>query len=233
MTKTVAAFGALNQQSYDMFAERLEQAARARGLDIRLTCAPPYPNAAGVSAPGRPLRAEALQDEAKKKELLAAVAGDAKSARAAMADILCMPCMSMIGFHAEVEKTLDRRIFSLAEALAEYYGDGGEVGIIHMRPAKKRIEEIFGARAVTPDEAQAARLLDAEEAAKKMRSPEPVEAVMKEIAEAWKMRGLKRILFARADAPLAEKGPAKIVGIEIESHFGILADAIAASGAEK
>ena len=52
------------------------------------------------------------------------------------------------------------------------------------------------------------------------------------IAESWRSRGLKRILFARADAPLAEKGPAKIAGVEIESHFGVLAEAMVAACAE-
>jgi hypothetical protein len=225
----IAAFGALNEDSYAMFAERLGQAARGRSIEVNLTSAGPYPNAAAVSAPGRPLRAEALQDGKKKQDLLTAVAVDARGAGAESADILCMPCMSMIGFHDEIEAALGRPVFSLAKALAEKYKDADKVGVIHMRPAKKRIEEIFGAKAVTPDDAQAARLLAAEEEAKTKKSAAPVEAVMKEIAESWKARGLRQILFARADAPLSEKGPARIPGVGIESHFGILAEAIVAS----
>jgi hypothetical protein len=225
----IAAFGALNQESYDMFAERLARAAKAQGVSVMLASAGPYPNAAAISEPGRPLRAEALQDEEKKQQLLQAVAGDARGIGAEAADLLCMPCMSMIGFHDGVELALRRPVFSLAAALAEKYKDIPKVGVIHMRPAKKRIGEIFGAKAVTPDEAQAAKLLAAEEEARKTGSAAPVEAVMQEIAETWRAAGLKHVLFARADAPLAEKSPAKIAGIDIESHFGILAEAMVAA----
>ena len=223
---TIAAFGALNQDSYKMFGERLAKAAHRRGLAVKLVAAGPYPNAEAVSEPGRPLRAEALQDEEKRSQLLAAVASDAHGIDAQFADMLCMPCMSMIGFHDDIVRTLGHDIFSLGDALAERYRGADRVGVIHMRPAKQRIIEIFGNRALTPDEAQAARLLAAE------GSPAVVEAVMKEIAESWRSLGLKRILFARADAPLAEKGPAKIPGVEIESHFGVLAEAMVAACAE-
>lgn len=227
MTITIAAFGALNQDSYEMFAEKIAEVAKTRGLDIRLTSAVPYPNKEAVSAPGRPLRAEALESEAKKQELFAAVAGDAHNIGAETADIRVMPCMSMIGFHDGIEKALGHKIIRLADALVEQYKDADKVGIIHMRPAKRRVEEMFGPKAVTPDEAQAARLLVAEEEAKRAKNPAPVEAVMKNIAEEWKAQGLKRILFARADAPKAQKGLAgQVPGIEITSYFDILAEAV-------
>lgn len=233
----IIAFGALNDDSYAMFADRLSTAAAARGLTVILVAAGPYPNAEAVSAPGRPLRAEALQDQEKKKQLLAAVAADARAAIAradgaggpGVAELLCMPCMSMIGFHDEVEAALGQRIFPLAPALAEKYKNTDRVGVLHMRPAKQRIIEIFGDKAVTPDEAQAALLLKAEEAAKASGNSGHVEAAMKQIAETWRAQGLAHILFARADAPLAEKGPAKIPGVDIESHFGILAAAMVAA----
>jgi hypothetical protein len=225
----ISAFGALNQQSYDMFREHLLRETEKHHLTLKLICAGPYPNAEAVSAPGRPLRAEALQDEKKKQELLEAVAMDAHGVESDKADILCMPCMSMIGFHKGVEAALHREIFALAPALASAYLGADKVGVLHMRPAKKSIETIFGAKAVTPDEAQAAKLLAAEEEAKRIKSPAPVEAAMKEIAENWRGAGIREILFARADAPMAEKGEARIAGVNVRSHFGILAEAIARS----
>ena len=226
MTIKISAFGALNQDSYDMYAEKLNQCAVKHGIKIDLTSAGPYPNKDAVSEPGRPLRAEALENEAKKQELLAAVAGDARQTGAEIADIRVMPCMSMIGFHDGIEKNLGLKILRLSDALVEKYKNIDKVGIIHMRPAKKRVEEMFGAKALTPDEAQSAKLLAAEEEAKKTKTSAPVETVMKEIVLDWKTRGIKHILFARADAPKAQKGPAGAVdGVEILSYFDILAEA--------
>lgn len=229
MTKTfdIAAFGALNGDSYDMFAEQLMLQAKEKGMEVKLTLAGPYPNAEAISAPGRPLRAEAQQDEAKRQQLFAAVAADAKEAGAEKADILCMPCMSMIGFHDGVEQALGYGIVRLADALKAKYKDIDKVGVIHMRPAKKSIESIFGYKAVLPDEAQAAKLLTAEEAAKKIKDAAPVETVMKEITEAWRDQGIKQVLFARADAPKAQKGAAgQVSGIDIASTFDVLAEFI-------
>ena len=186
MTVKIAAFGALNAASYEEFARQLQE--RGVGASYQLVTAGPYPNAEAVSAPGRPLRAEALQDEAKKQELFIAVAADAKSIGGEGAEIRVMPCMSMIGFHDGVEKALGEGIVRLADALVEKYRNVDKVGIIHMRPAKKRIEEIFGAKAVTPDDAQGAKLLAAEEESKKQKSPAPVESVMtpfREPRDSW------------------------------------------------
>lgn len=225
MTVKIAAFGALNTDSYEEFARQMQE--RSHGKAYELVSAGPYPNAGAVSQPGRPLRGEALQDEGKKQELFAAVASDAKGIDAANATIRVMPCMSMIGFHDGVEKALERDILRLADALAAQYKNIDKVGVIHMRPAKKRIEEIFGAKAVTPDEAQAAKLLAAEEEAKKQKSAAPVKSVMKEIVETWHAQGIKHILFARADAPKAKHSAAgKVSGVEILSYFDILADAV-------
>lgn len=224
MVFKIAAFGALNDDSYREFARQLKE--RSGGAAYELASAGPYPNAEAVSAPGRPLRGEALQEEGKKQELFAAVAADAVSVNAADADLRVMPCMSMIGFHDGVEKALGKDIFRLADALAAQYRDVDKVGVIHMRPAKKRIEELFGPKAVTPDEQQAAALQAAEEEVKKQKSSAPVEAVMKQIVEAWKAQGVRHILFARADAPMAKHGPAgQVTGVEILSYFDILADA--------
>lgn len=232
MATVITAFGALNAESYAEFSKQL--AARLRAGEYTLRDAGPYPNAEAVSVPGRPLRGDALQDEGKKQELFAAVADDARSIGAADADICVMPCMSMIGFHDGVEKALGKPILRLADALVAAYRNDAQIGVIHMRPAKKRIEEMFGARAVTPDEAQAAALLAAEDAAKAAKSPAAVEAVMKDIVEAWKVRGITRILFARADAPMAKHGPAgQVAGVEIQSYFDILADAVAAEVLKK
>ncbi len=225
MTAKIAAFGALNAASYEEFARQLKE--RSGGAAYELVFAEPYPNAAAVSAPGRPLRGEALQDDAKKQELFVAVAADAKAIGAEMAEIRVMPCMSMIGFHDGVEKALGAGIVRLADALVAQYKAVDKVGIIHMRPAKKRIEEIFGAKAVTPDDTQAAKLLAAEEEAKILKSPAPVEAVMKEITETWRGAGIKHILFARADAPKAKHSAAgQVQGVEILSYFDILAEAV-------
>lgn len=210
-----------------MFLEHVERISTLQNLPISVTCAGPYPNAAAVSAPARPLRAEALESDDKRKLLCAAVADDARKVGALNADICCMPCMSMIGFHDGVEKALGRTIFRLSTALAERYALIDKVGIIHMRPAKKRIEEIFGAKAVTPNEAQATALLAAESAIKEAGKTDVLEAVMKSIVETWRDQGLQHVLFARADAPKAEKGVAgRVSGISIDSYFRILADAI-------
>lgn len=218
----IAAFGALNQASYEAFAAGLQK--QPGGTAAALVCAAPYPNAAAVSAPGRPLRGEALQDPAKKEELFAAVAGDAAAIGAATADVRCMPCMSMIGFHDGVERALGHSIVRLADALTAYFKDVPQLGVIHMRPAKQRIAELFGARAVTPDDAQAEALLTAEEAVKQTGASAPVEDVMQKIVTDWRGQGITRILFARADAPKAHMGPAGAVeGVEIDNYFDVLA----------
>lgn len=223
---TISAFGALNPDSYDEFSARLAESLT--GVDYTLQNAAPYPNAQAVSEPGRPLRGEALQDEGKKQELFKAVAGDGMAAGAADAQILVMPCMSMIGFHDGVEKALGRKILRLSDALAAQYKDVPKLGVIHMRPAKQRIMEIFGDRAVTPDDAQAEKLLAAEEELKRAGNSAPVEAVMKEIVEDWKAKGITQILFARADAPKAKHGNAGTVpGVTILSYFDVLANYVA------
>ena len=218
----IAAFGALNPDSYDEFAARL--ADTAKGSTYKLSSAAPYPNAQAVSQSGRPLRAEALQDPAKKEELFAAVADDGLAVGAGDAQILVMPCMSMIGFHDGVEKALGRRVLRLSDALVAQYKDVAQLGVIHMRPAKQRIVELFGSKAVTPDEVQAEKLLAAEEEAKRAGNPAPVEAVMRDIVLDWKAKGITEILFARADAPKAKHGNAGTVpGVTILSYFDILA----------
>jgi hypothetical protein len=133
----VAAFGALNQDSYDVFAAFLSRFAGEAGIDVALSTAIPYPNQEAVSQLGRPLRAEALTDDGRKQELFAAVAMDARGAGADSGDIAVMPCMSMVGFHAGVEEALGRDILRLSDALAGHYKDVGRVGVLHMRPAKK------------------------------------------------------------------------------------------------
>lgn len=138
-----------------------------------------------------------------------------------------MPCMSMIGFHNGVEKELGKPIIRLSDALKDFYQDIEKLGIIHMRPAKNRVEEIFGSKAVVPDEQEAARLLIAEEKAKKENAPEFVEEEMKLITERFREQGLEHVLFARADAPLAQNGAAgQVSGININSYFDILANYI-------
>ena len=84
MVVKISAFGALNADSYAMFAEHLSRL----NPDVALQSAGPYPNAKAVSEPGRPLRAEALQNESKKQELFLAVADDALQAGAASADTI-------------------------------------------------------------------------------------------------------------------------------------------------
>jgi hypothetical protein len=233
MSVKITAFGALNHTSYEVFRAHLMRAAQSLGVSIELMTAGPYPNAEAVSQPGRPLRAEALQAAEKQEALLRAVAEDAIGIGAQFSDMCCMPCMSMIGFHAGVEKALGRTIFPLAPALADKYAGVDAVGVIHMRPAQQRIIEIFGTKAVTADEAQAARLLEAEKMVKLFGSAAPVEDAMKEIVECWSARGLKNILFARADAPKAEESFAgKIEGVVIESYFSILAEAMALKARE-
>lgn len=219
---TIAAFGALNQASYEAFAAGLQK--QPGGAAVELLCAAPYPNAAAVSAPGRPLRGEALQDPVKKEELFNAVAGDAAAIGAAKADVRCMPCMSMIGFHDGVERVLGRPIVRLADALAAYFKTVPQLGVIHMRPAKQRIVELFGARAITPDAAQAEALLAAEELAKQSGTSAPVEEVMRQIVSDWRAQGIERILFARADAPKAHMGPAgNRQDVVIDNYFDVLA----------
>ncbi|HYD19607.1 MAG TPA: hypothetical protein VEF76_14125 [Patescibacteria group bacterium] len=218
----ISAFGALNPDSYDEFAERLADAAT--GTDYMLVSAAPYPNAEAVSAPGRPLRGEALQDPAKKEELFKAVASDALQAGAGDAQLLVMPCMSMIGFHDGVEAAVGRKILRLSDALVAQYKTAPQLGVIHMRPAKQRIAELFGSKAIVPDEAQTEKLLAAEEELKRVKSPAPVEAVMAEIVATWKGQGITEILFARADAPKAKHGAAgQVLGVNILSYFEILA----------
>lgn len=229
----VSAFGALNEDSYTMFRERLEEAAGNAHIAVELTCAGPYPNAEAVSAPGRPLRGAALKDDAKKAELYAAVAADAKAAGAETAAVRCMPCMSMIAFHKGVEGVLGLPILPLEAALFGHYAAVDKIGVIHMPPAADTVARIFGKSLITPDDAQFASLLAAAEEARIQKSPAPVEAAMKTIAENWRAQGIKHILFARADAPLAEKGPAKIDGVEIESYFGILARTVIDVGLKK
>ncbi len=229
MSIKVAAFGALNQDSYEMFADCLGHYAHEAGVDVDIVFAAPYPNAEAVSEPGRPLRGEALQDAGKKQELFEAVAADAMSIGAKEADICCMPCMSMIGFHEGVQTALARDIFRLDEALVKKYEAVDKIGMIHMRPAKKRVEEMFGAKAVTPDEIWAGKLLVAEEQAKQDKNSHAVEVVMAELVELWRDQGLTHVLLARADAPKAQKGPAgQVQGIIINSYFDILAAAVAA-----
>lgn len=233
MAITVAAFGALNNDSYDVFAKRLAHYAEAEGVSISLISAQPYPNARAESEPGRPLRSEALQDEAKKQQLFDAVAGDAKKIGALRSDILAMPCMSMIGFHEGVEKALGRHIVRLADALAAKYKDVDKVGVIHMRPAKKRIEEIFGAKAVTATDRQAGSLLKAEEKSRAEGSPHAVYFAMQEIVESWRDHGITQVLFARADAPKAHLSSAGMVeNMVINNYFDILAEAVIAQAKE-
>lgn len=227
MATSVAAFGALNNDSYDVFAKRLAHHAEAQDVALSLISATPYPNARAESEPGRPLRGEALQDEQKKQQLFEAVASDARRIGALRADILAMPCMSMIGFHDGVEKALGRQIIRLADALQEKYKNIDRVGVLHMRPAKKRIEEIFGDKAVTPTDRQAEQLLKAEEKAKAEDSPFAIYDAMKEIVEAWRDKGITHVLFARADAPKAHLSSAGMVeGMEISNYFDILAEAV-------
>lgn len=225
-TLRIAAFGALNQGSYDMFREWLDRAAAEKGLTVELACAGPYPNVKGITEPGRPLRADALKDPALKEELLIAVAGDARALGEGF-DVYCMPCMSMIGFHDGVEQKLRKPIVKLADAIMDFYKNINQVGVIHMRPAKDRIREMFGSKALTPAPEQSDALFAAEEQAKQSGNSAPVEAVMAGIVKSWKDLGLKHVLFARADAPTAQKGPAgKIPGIQINSYFELLGKSI-------
>lgn len=226
MLHKIAAFGALNQESYEEFAEQIAKAAQKKMIVVEVVSAGPYPNAAAVSAPGRPLRAEALENEEKKQELFKAVAADAKSIEAEKANLRVMPCMSMIGFHDGVEKALSLDILRLSDALAAKYKSTPKLGVIHMRPARQRIQELFGDRAVLPNEELSAKLLRAEEEAKQKKSSAPVEAAMKEIVEDFRFQNVRNVLFARADAPKAKKsGAAKVPGMEILTYFDILAEA--------
>ncbi len=225
---SISAFGALNAESYQEFESCLAAVADAAGFSYTLQFAGPYPNAEAQSIPGRPLRAEALQDEEKRQQLYKAVAADALAAGAATADLRVMPCMSMIGFHDGIETVLGLPILRLSTALGKKYAGVTKIGVIHMRPAKQRIIEIFGANAVTPDEVQAAKLLAAEEEGKRLKSSAPVEAVMAEMTQSWRDAGITDILFARADAPMAKHGVAgAVTGVRILSYFDILAEAVA------
>jgi len=231
MVFKIAAFGALNPGSYEEFAEQLEGQALASGLKFQLSIAAPYPNAEAVSEPGRPLRADALQNDDLRRQLIEAVVADARAVGADDADVAVMPCMSMIGFHEEIEQAQGRPILKLSTALALRYKDVERLGIIHMRPARQRIAEIFGAKGVTPNEVQSAQLLVAENAAKTAGSPKAVEDVMRRITEDWRATGLRNVLFARADAPKAKKTPAgKVLGVEVLTHFDILAEAVVREG---
>ena len=231
MVFNIAAFGALNPESYEEFAEQLQNQAQASGLIFQMTIAAPYPNAAAVAEPGRPLRAEALQNDDLRRQLIDAVVADARAIGADAADVAVMPCMSMIGFHEEIEQALGRPILKLSTALALKYKDVERLGILHMRPARQRIAEIFGPKAVTPNEVQSAQLLVAENAAKAAGKPAAVEDAMRKITEDWRATGLRNVLFARADAPKAKKTPAgKVLGVEVLTHFDILAEAVVREG---
>ena len=96
-----------------------------------------------------------------------------------------------------------------------------------MRPAKQRIEEIFGAKAVTLSDKLSDRLLKAEEEAKKNHNPFAVYEAMKNITLDWVDNGIHHILFARADAPRAHlSSAAQVEGAIINTHFDILAEYI-------
>ncbi|HTK83637.1 MAG TPA: hypothetical protein VL625_01000 [Patescibacteria group bacterium] len=221
---SIAAFGALNTDSYRVFDSWIQKFAKQYYVTATLKCAGPYPNAEGKSIPGRPLRAEALKDDNLRKQLCEAVAADARAL--GKIDMRCMPCMSMIGFHDGIELALGLPIVRLEDALVEFYWNVPQVGVIHMRPAAARVAEMFGRKAVTPDEAQAAKLLAAEEQTKAERNAGPVESVMKEITEAWRDKGIKHVLFARADAPLARKHIGPIKGVKTDTYFNILAETV-------
>jgi hypothetical protein len=227
MAVSVAAFGALNNDSYDVFSDRMAHYADVHDVTVSLISAGPYPNSRGESEPGRPLRAEALQDEAKRQQLCEAVAADARAIQALKCNFLAMPCMSMIGFHDGIEKVLGREIVRLSDALADKYKNVDRLGVIHMRPAKQRIAEIFGPKALTLDDKFSARLLKAEEEAKKNKNPFAVYEAMKEITIDWVAAGVNHVLFARADAPRAHLSSAAAVeGAIIGTHFDILAEHI-------
>jgi hypothetical protein len=213
----ICAFGALNQDSYDMFAAHI-------GPDATLRCAGPYPNADGVAREGRPLRGEALEDAGKRRQLIAAVAADARAAGADHARVLCMPCMSMMNFHEDVEQALGRPVVKLADALAAHYAAVARFGVLCMPPAQRPIFGLFGLRILMPEGALAEKLDLAAQAVKLIKNSEPVEAVMREIVIDWAAQGVDRVLFARADAPRAEEGAAACVpGVLAESTFGVLA----------
>lgn len=213
----IAAFGALNEGSYRVFASFV--ATRSGGRAV-VSCAGPYPNAQGLSVTGRPLRAEALKDPALAHDLHRAVADDARTLGPHF-NVWCMPCLSMVGFHDGIEQELGRPIVRLADALRDFYKDIPRVGVIFMRPAAQRIADIFGPRAVIPDKDELQRLIDAE------KNPALIEDVMKEITLSFRDQGITHVLFARADAPQAIHGPAaQIEGLKINSYFDILADNI-------
>lgn len=221
---SIAAFGALNTDSYRVFDSWIQKFAKQHYVTANLKCAGPYPNAEGKSAPGRPLRAEALKDDTLRKQLEEAVAADCRAL--GKTDMRCMPCMSMIGFHDGIEIALGLPVIRLADALVEFYWNVPKFGVIHMRPAAARVVEMFGKKAIVPDEAQAAKLLAAEEQTREERNAAPVEAVMKEITETWRERGIKHVLYARADAPLARKHIGPIKGVKTDSYFNILAEMV-------
>lgn len=220
----IAAFGALNADSYKVFEASIQRFAKKHYVTAQVLCAGPYPNAEARTVPGRPLRGDALRDEKLRNELYQAVAADARAL--GKVDIRCMPCMSMIGFHDGIELALGLPVTRLSDALVEFYWNVPQFGVINMRPAAALIVELFGKKAVTPDEAQAARLLAAEEQGKKEGSAAPVEAVMKDITLVWRDQGLRDVLFARADAPLARKHIGPVKGMKTESYFNIFAESI-------
>lgn len=223
----IAAFGALNEDSYKAFEYWLNKYAADYDVDYTLKTAQPYPNKDAVTEPGRPLRGDALQNPALCEELYNAVANDAKALGTGF-DIYCMPCLSMVGFHKGVEKKLDHAIFQMDKALQTFYEDIDKIGVIHMRPAAKRIDEIFGEKAIRPDDDLQNRLLVAESDAKEKGNPYLVELVMKDITQHFENMGLSHVLYARADAPLAQQNIDQndFPNIQINSYFQILAQHI-------
>ena len=227
----IAAFGALNYGSYEMFTEWAESCAEESNISINIAVAGPYPNEQAIDEPSRPLRGSALKNPALKEELFSAVASDARNLGENF-DVYCMPCLSMVGFHHGVEEALGKSIIRLDQALKDYYQNIDKVGVIYMRPAQKVIEAIFGDKAIAPSEERVQQLIAAEEKAKVEDSAAPVETVMIDIVEDFKGQGLSHVLFARADAPKAQKHLAdKIKGIQVDSYFQILAGTIVNSKA--
>jgi hypothetical protein len=220
----IAAFGALNKDSYDAFSYWMDHYAKSiDGLDYTIHGAGPYPNARAESEPGRPLRGEALQNDGLKDDLLKAVADDATSLGDSF-DYYCMPCLSMVGFQDGIEAKLGRNIVRLADGLKSFYQDIDKVGVINMRPAQKRIAEIFGDKAVIPSQERLDQLVEAEAVLKETASPAAIESAMLEITEDFKAQGLKHVLFARADVPKAQMNlDDKISDIQVNSYFQVLA----------
>lgn len=223
----IVAFGALNQGSYDMFSYWLSYYGAQYGLGIDLRSAGAYPNAQAETVPGRPLRGDALKDPVLQEELYKAVAGDAR-ALGTDVDLYCMPCLSMVGFQAGVERALGKSIVSLADSLARHYAGIEKLGVIHMRPAHARIDEIFGDKAVRPTDKFAQKLLSAEENFKQSGDSHEIESLMYEITQDFANDGLTHVLYARADAPYAQNNiVTSHINIKVESYFEILAQSIA------